>query len=123
MRCCREREAVSECSSIRADALTARQSRAFWYLRRRPDKVASEIDEELRAHLDMRIDELTARGLSPDEARQEALRQFGDLEATRAYCRQQDLRKETHVQRGLLFEDLDAGPAHFAFADCGARRC
>ncbi len=80
--------------------------RPFWYLRRRPDKVASEIDEELRTHLDMRIGELTARGLSPEEARQEALRQFGDLEATRAYCRQQDLGKETHVQRGLLFEDL-----------------
>jgi putative ABC transport system permease protein len=78
----------------------------FWYVRRRPDKVASEIDEELRTHLDMRIGELTARGLSPEDARQEALRQFGDLEATRAYCRQQDLGKETHLQRGLLFQDL-----------------
>jgi predicted permease len=78
----------------------------FWYVRRRPDKVASEIDEELRTHLEMRMHELTARGLSPEDARQEALRQFGDLEATRAYCRQQDLGKETHVQRGLLFQDL-----------------
>ncbi len=84
----------------------ADRQRGFWYVRRRADKVASEIDEELRTHLEMRISDLTARGLLPEEARHEALRQFGDLEATRAYCRRQDLGKETHVQRGLLFEDL-----------------
>jgi predicted permease len=78
----------------------------FWYLRRRPGKVEAEIDEELDVHLQMRVDELTARGLSPAAARREALRQFGDLEGTRQYCRRQDQVKETRVQRGLVLEDL-----------------
>src|SRR5262245_28148222 len=78
----------------------------FWYLRRRPDSVAAEVDEELRTHLEMRTAELIAEGLAPDEARREALRRFGDLERTREYCRRQDRDKETHVQRGLMFDDL-----------------
>src|SRR5215203_2895326 len=35
-----------------------------------------------------------------------ALRQFGDLEATRRYCIQQDETRETAVQRTLMFEDF-----------------
>jgi putative ABC transport system permease protein len=80
--------------------------RPFWFLRRRPEGVASEVDEELRLHLEMRVEELSARGLSTDEARREAFRQFGDLEYTRKYCRQQDLNKEKRMQRGLMVEDL-----------------
>ena len=78
----------------------------FWYLRRRPASVASEVDEELATHLQMRVEELMAHGLRADEARREALRQFGDIEFTRQYCRTEDLRKETHVQRGLFVEEL-----------------
>ena len=80
--------------------------RPFSYLRRGRKAVAAEIDEELRTHLDMRIEELRARGLSDEAARIEAVRQFGDLEATRAYLLRQDIGKETHVQRGLMIEDL-----------------
>ena len=78
----------------------------FWYVRRPPDAVKSEVDEELRVHLEMREEELRRAGLSALEARREALRQFGDLDATRRYCRRQDEAKEDHVQRGLMFQDL-----------------
>jgi putative ABC transport system permease protein len=78
----------------------------FWYLRRRPDAVESDVDEELRTHLDMRTDELIAGGMTPDHARREAMRQFGDLGATREYCRQQDIEKDDTVQRRLMLEDL-----------------
>src|SRR5262245_56334179 len=78
----------------------------FRYLRRRPDTVRLEVDEELATHLEMRVEELVGRGMAPDAAREEALPQFGDLEFTRRYCRTQDLEKETHVQRGLFFEEL-----------------
>ena len=64
------------------------------------------MDEELRVHLEMRIDELRAAGLSPEEARRQAVRQFGDLEGTRRYCRRQDLEKENRVQRLLFVQDL-----------------
>ncbi len=80
--------------------------RPFWYLRRRPETVESEVDEELNLHLEMRVQELRARGMSIDAARREALRQFGDLEGTRQYCRQQDQEKETRMQRALTRADL-----------------
>jgi len=80
--------------------------RSFWYLRRRSDVVASEVDEELDAHLELMTKNLEARGWSPDAARQEALRRFGDLQGTRRYCRQQDRVKEQRMQRTLWFEDL-----------------
>jgi predicted permease len=73
-------------------------------LRRR--SVAAEVDEELRLHLEMRVEELIAAGMPADEAKREALRQFGDVEATRRYCRRQDETRETAVQRTLMFEDF-----------------
>lgn len=76
----------------------------FWYLRRR--SVASEVDEELKLHLEMRVEELVVSGMPRDEAQREALRQFGDLEATKRYCRQQDETREKVVQRTLMFQDF-----------------
>jgi predicted permease len=78
----------------------------FWYLRRPAKRLRAEIDEELRVHLDMRIDELRAQGLTADAAREEAIRRFGDLEATRKYCREQDEATEARVQRGLVLQEL-----------------
>lgn len=80
--------------------------RPFWYLRRGPTTVRDEVDEELRVHLEMKVEELRSGGLSIDEARREALRQFGDVEHTRQYCRQQDEQKETRMQRALMLEDF-----------------
>ncbi|HEY7476026.1 MAG TPA: ABC transporter permease [Vicinamibacterales bacterium] len=78
----------------------------FWFLGRRPETVRRDVDEELRVHLEMRREELTRQGLSADAARREALRQFGDLERTREYCRLQDHEKEKRMRRLLMFEDL-----------------
>lgn len=80
--------------------------RPFWFLRRRPDEIAAEIDEELETHLAMRVEELKQLGWSDEDARREALRQFGDRERARRYCRQEDLVKSNHVQRGLMMDDL-----------------
>ena len=80
--------------------------RPFDFLRRRPDAVAADIEEELTGHLEMRTEELRARGLPADEARREALRQFGDLDGTRRYCKGQNEQKETHMQRLLWLDDL-----------------
>lgn len=78
----------------------------FWYLRRGSGTVRNDVDEEIRVHLEMRVQELRAEGLSLDEARREALRRFGDLEGARRYCRRQDEQKEADVQRGLMLQDL-----------------
>ncbi|HTV02303.1 MAG TPA: ABC transporter permease, partial [Luteitalea sp.] len=78
--------------------------RPFSFLRRRT--IAADIDEELQLHLDMRIAELRAAGMSAAEADRLARRQFGDLEGTRRYCRQQDDARETVMQRRLLIQDV-----------------
>ena len=83
-----------------------RRERPFWYLRRPPDELQAEVDEELRVHLEMRIEELVAKGMSSDAARREARRQFGDLEYTRRYCRNQDERKEAGMRWNLLVDEL-----------------
>ena len=80
--------------------------RRFWYLRRKSRTVASEVDEELSLHLELRVQELQSQGMAAGEARREALRQFGDLERTRQYCRRQDEQKESEMQRSLLFQDF-----------------
>lgn len=84
----------------------------FWYVRRMPNELQAEIDEELRVHLEMRTDELVARGMSRDAARAEALRQFGDLEYTRRYCRNQDQRKESRMHWRLFLDELRQDVRH-----------
>ena len=50
------------------------------------DRMAGQVDDEVRFHLEMRAAEFRARGLSASEAEAAALRQFGDLAELRAYC-------------------------------------
>lgn len=45
-----------------------------------PDKLAAELDEELRFHIDMEARDLMRRGLPPPEARRRAERDFGSVE-------------------------------------------
>ena len=44
---------------------------------------ADELDEEIRIHLEMRTEALIASGLTPEEARAEAERRFGDMARAR----------------------------------------
>ena len=61
--------------------------------------IGRDVDAELAFHLDMRIAELRARGLTESGAREQARAEFGDLDFTRAYCRRQDERAERDVRR------------------------
>jgi predicted permease len=49
-----------------------------WYARLGREGRAQELSEEMAFHVDMLIRDCTARGLSPEEARTAALRQFGN---------------------------------------------
>lgn len=42
-------------------------------------RVAGEVQEEIAFHLEERVRELTARGINPDAARSQALREFGNV--------------------------------------------
>jgi predicted permease len=79
-----------------------------------PDEVplfdpARDVDEEIRYHLDRRTEELVADGVDPAEARARAIAEFGDVEATAAYCAREDRAAArvglgTHVR--ALTDDL-----------------
>ncbi|HTD61947.1 MAG TPA: ABC transporter permease [Gemmatimonadaceae bacterium] len=66
--------------------------------RRSRAAIAREVDAELEFHLAMRVSALTASGLSADDARRQAVEEFGDIERTRAYCRAVDARTERAVR-------------------------
>ena len=57
------------------------------FLRRRANR--SEIDPEIETHLAEKTDALVARGLSPDEARRQARRDFGNVSLTRELSREE----------------------------------
>ncbi len=61
--------------------------RVFRLPTRSSSTIDAELEAELQFHLDPRIAELEASGQAPEAARVEALRRFGDLDGTVAYCR------------------------------------
>ncbi|MDQ3950732.1 MAG: ABC transporter permease, partial [Gemmatimonadota bacterium] len=73
-------------------------------------RVQTDVDEELRFHLDMRTEELTRGGLPPDEARAQALREFGDIGAARTELAKIDRRRAARAGRlewwGSLWQDV-----------------
>ncbi|HKW47388.1 MAG TPA: ABC transporter permease [Gemmatimonadaceae bacterium] len=83
--------------------MSRRLFRLPWRTRR---QIVDDVDEELRFHIDMRVDELRALGLSADAARAEALRQFGDLEDARHYITAVDRSTEAAYRRSEFMGDL-----------------
>jgi predicted permease len=65
---------------------------SYWLDR---DRKASQLREEMEAHLEMMVESLREQGLSEDEARDAARRQFGSL------TRQQERARETWIARRL----------------------
>src|SRR5580658_3914861 len=55
-------------------------------------KLDEELDEELRAHIDLAVDEKVRQGMTRQQARTAALREFGGVTQT---------QEEYRVQRGL----------------------
>jgi predicted permease len=80
--------------------------RAFRFPRRTPAQVAADVDEELRFHLDLVAAELADQGWPQEEARVEARRRFGDLDATRVYCCALDAGKERQMKWIERLEEL-----------------
>ena len=68
-------------------------------------KLDAELDEELRAHIDLAIEENLKRGMSPEHARRTALRDFGGVTQTRESYR---------TRRGLPFLEVLAQDLRFA---------
>jgi len=69
------------------------------------NRVEQDLSEELQYHLEQKSRELVAAGFSPEEARREALRDFGGLEQSKEICR--DARRVSYIQDFL--QDLVFG--------------
>src|SRR5688500_9892642 len=80
-----------------------REFRFTWLSKR---QVARDVDAELAFHLARRVDELIERGLSPEDARREAAERFGNLEFTRQYCRDEDVRRERETRHTTMIDEL-----------------
>jgi predicted permease len=77
-------------------------------------RVRREVDDELRFHLDMKVQELLDAGVSPADAERRARAEFGDLEYTRRYMNHTD-RARMHDERRAELSDELAQDVRFAF--------
>jgi putative ABC transport system permease protein len=75
-----------------SDKLPPGVRRAFRLPWGRPE-MHRELDEELDFHVQMRIDELRARGMDVEAAQMEALRRLGNQRELKAYCMRLDERR------------------------------
>jgi predicted permease len=75
------------------------------YLRFWGPDPAADVDDEFAFHLEMRIDELIAQGLSPKDARDEALRGFGNIHDVKRVCRILAEERESAMRRTQWWSD------------------
>src|SRR5262245_22613131 len=79
-----------------------RQFRFPW---RSHSQVEREVDDELEFHIAMRTDELERAGMSAEAARREALRAFGNLDATRHELARAGQHTEMQSRWRTMLED------------------
>jgi predicted permease len=76
-------------------------------------RIERETDDEIRAHLANRVDDLVARGMPRRQAEEEALRRFGPLDTSRAEL----VAAARHRDRVLtMYDRLDALSHDFRYA-------
>src|SRR5215216_2975354 len=68
--------------------------------------VSDEVDTELSFHLEMRVAEYVARGMSPEEARRRALARFGEMRPVRAECVDIGYRRRRTMRRAEVMETV-----------------
>lgn len=75
--------------------------RPFW-----KPPVSEEVEQELDFHVEMRVREYIARGMDPLQARQLAVRRFGDLAEVKAICRSIGNKREQDMKRAALWSEF-----------------
>lgn len=85
-----------------------RSSALLWLRSKlRAISVASEIDDEIRFHIDQETRQLMREGIAAREASAEALRRFGNPEVVRSQCRQEYfLNKTKQLGIEMFFQNL-----------------
>src|ERR1700710_2628960 len=67
------------------------------------DRIVRDLDDEVRMHVEMRVDMLVGQGYSRELATIEALRRFGDVDDLKNYCVSIEV---AHMQRIELSERI-----------------
>ena len=75
-------------------------------------RIRQDIDDELRLHLQMRVEELEQQGLAPAEAWRQALQRFGDVEDATRYCTAVDADFERRRRAAGWFSELRQDVSH-----------
>ena len=91
------------------------------YLRFWGPRAAADVDDELRFHVEMRVRDYVARGLSEDEARAATLRRLGDLVTARSECVTITTRRERRMTRAQLI-DAFVQDVRFALRTLGRQK-
>ena len=65
-----------------------------------------DLSDEIRFHLETETEDLIAAGMSPDEARRQALAKFGDVDRYAAECRASDARRSSRRNRARVLDVL-----------------
>ena len=68
--------------------------------------IPAEVDDELRFHLESRVQEYMAAGMSPQQAQEAARKRFGDVERVRATCETIDHELEQDRRRADMWETV-----------------
>jgi putative ABC transport system permease protein len=80
--------------------------RRLFSLSLRRDRWAREVEEEILTHLTIRAERLQALGMSPQSARDEALRRFGPLDESRVMMIEAATHREEFMRRRETFAEL-----------------
>ena len=79
--------------------------RLFRFTSRTRAEIARDVREEVAFHLELRIRELVDAGWTPDAARAEAHRLFGDVTTTTTYCQGLDIEGEKRMRLRLMADE------------------
>jgi putative ABC transport system permease protein len=80
--------------------------RRFRFPWRTAAQIRRDVDDELAFHLNEKITALREKGLSEEEAKEKALRQFGDLDEARAQLIAEGRRGAIALRWQCALEDL-----------------
>ena len=95
--------------------------RRIFRLPARTASVERDVDEELAFHLETRVDELIAGGMTRGDARAAALREFGDVRGARSELSAIDRRRVGREERAELWGTL-AQDVRFALRTMASHR-
>jgi putative ABC transport system permease protein len=76
------------------------------YLRFWGPDLAADVDDEVRFHIESHVETLIAEGMSPEAARAEVLRRFGDVRRVKRAVRAMDERHVRADRRAASWEAL-----------------